>query len=195
MDTFILRPDTRSLQAGLTFKLKRVWQVVGTNSLKGRVKSILSVSPQAARYTVDNQWCNRSVLLLHDQRSTHVLYSTSCLNKGKVVRKSEPLPDYKVLTALTTWHVDTSRTTRSINGIFFTSCNRKNTLVDQFMKRKIWFSCNVSALKNNLIKMTIFFSIYFLENDKTIKIIVLFKYCAKIQCFHCQHICTVHLQL
>lgn len=39
----------------LTFKLKRVLQVVGTNSTKGKVKSILSVSPHAARYTMGDQ--------------------------------------------------------------------------------------------------------------------------------------------
>lgn len=39
----------RRREAGLTLRLKRVWQVLGTNSLKGKVKSILSVSPHAAR--------------------------------------------------------------------------------------------------------------------------------------------------
>lgn len=43
------------LQTSLTLKQKRVWQVAGTNSLKGKVKSILSVSPHAARYTIEDQ--------------------------------------------------------------------------------------------------------------------------------------------
>jgi len=42
-------------KAGLTFKLKPVLQVAGTNSMKGKVKSILSVSPHAARYTTGDQ--------------------------------------------------------------------------------------------------------------------------------------------
>lgn len=37
----------------LTLKQKRVLQVAGTNSWKGKVKSMFSVSPQAARYTGD----------------------------------------------------------------------------------------------------------------------------------------------